>query len=496
MEKATNIPDLFEVECPPEKIQISLGKYQTYKLKYLVNKVTGVKSCKYVSCDWAKCSTYSKTVVLKLRSKNRKNTVYNPCVLWNYETGETFSMHGADEFMKISIEEHEFHYRTFITVYDYTITCNTLTKEELPQIKYPKEKELAVPFVADTGNLIWKIKSVDYENRKTYPDIYEDVKLTSINGVDMWMVKHRKGDDWWLLHKHNKVASSVTGVFVKKGFCIFGQIENDRYRFYRLQKGIDFKEVTLELTDKSIILDKEREIPFYKTRFYNEEVTGLTTDRNWFKTKSGKAYPVLSPENQGDIPEEIQLYVGDEDFVPCRSYRDWAYYNYPKGTVAGFVITNMFVNRKLKLYYALLQDLDTGVEIVVLSSKIIFKEGDTVYLTVIKNLYVDIIKEKVSDVLSHKAVVEPGYFAEVSEEEYNAFKQNKHSKEGSDTAEVPQVQPEPQQITEEPEPSLLEKKIPELVSYVKYLLHEVEGEVSLNVQKDADGNVRVSILNQ
>lgn len=78
----------------------------------------------------------------------------------------------------------------------------------------------------------------------------------------MWMVKHRKGDDWWLLHKHNKVASSVTGVFVKKGFCIFGQIENDRYRFYRLQKGIDFKEVTLELTDKSIILDKEREIPF------------------------------------------------------------------------------------------------------------------------------------------------------------------------------------------------------------------------------------------
>ena len=28
------------------------------------------------------------------------------------------------------------------------------------------------------------------------------------------------------------------------------------------------------------------------------------------------------------------------------------------------------------------------------------------------------------------------------------------------------------------------------------LLHEVEGEVSLNVQKDADGNVRVSILNQ
>ena len=143
-----------------------------------------------------------------------------------------------------------------------------------------------------------------------------------------------------------------------------------------------------------------------------------------------------------------------------------------------------------------MQDLDTGVEIVVLSSKIIFKEGDTVYLTVIKNLYVDIIKEKVSDVLSHKAVVEPGYFAEVSEEEYNAFKQNKHSKEGSDTAEVPQVQPEPQQITEEPEPSLLEKKIPELVSYVKYLLHEVEGEVSLNVQKDADGNVRVSILNQ
>lgn len=111
-------------------------------------------------------------------------------------------------------------------------------------------------------------------------------------------------------------------------------------------------------------------------------------------------------------------------------------------------------------------------------------------------MYVDIIKEKVSDVLSHKAVVEPGYFAEVSEEEYNAFKQNKHSKEGSDTAEVPQVQPEPQQSTNEPEPSLLEKKIPELVSYVKYLLHEVEGEVSLNVQKDADGNVRVSILNQ
>ena len=58
MEKATIIPQLFEIECPPEKIQIALGKYQTFKLKYLVNKVTGVTSCKYVSCDWAKCSTY------------------------------------------------------------------------------------------------------------------------------------------------------------------------------------------------------------------------------------------------------------------------------------------------------------------------------------------------------------------------------------------------------------------------------------------------------
>lgn len=104
MEKATNIPNLFEVECPPEKKQIELKKYQTLKLKYLVNKDTGVTSCKYVSCDWAKCSMYSKTVVLKLPSKKRGNAVYNPCVLWNYETGETFSMHGFEEFVKISIE--------------------------------------------------------------------------------------------------------------------------------------------------------------------------------------------------------------------------------------------------------------------------------------------------------------------------------------------------------------------------------------------------------
>ena len=463
------------------------------KLKCLVNKETGVTSCKYVSCDWAKCSTFSKTVVLKLRSKKRGKTVYNPCVLWNYETGETFSMHGANEFVKISIEEHEGHYRSFTTVYDSIITCNTVTREEVKQIIFKQEEEVAVPFVAETGNLIWKIESRDYEKPKTNPAIYEDVKLTSINGVDLWMVKHHKEDDWWLLHKHNKVASSVTGNFVKKGFCIFGQIENDRYRFYRLQKGIDFKEVTLELTEKSIILNKEDEIPFAKTRFYREEVTGLTTDRNFFKTRD-KGYPVLSPENQGDIYEKIELYVGDEDFVPCRSYRDWAHYNYPKGTVAGFIIIETFVSTKLNLYYALLQDLDTGVEIVVLSSKTIFKKGETVYLTVIKNLHVDIIKEKMSNVLSHKAVVEPGYFAEVSEEKYNAFKQSKHSKEGNDTSEVSQSQPEPQQSTEEPEPSLLEKKIPELEAYVKYLLHEVEDEVSLNVQKDADGNVRVSIL--
>lgn len=494
MEKATNIPNLFEVDNLLEKKQKDLAKYQTLKLKCLVNKETGVTSCKYVSCDWSKCSTFSKTVVLKLRSKKRGNNEYNPCVLWNYETGETFSMHGYEEFVKISIEEHDTHYRSFTTVYDSIITCNTVTGEEVQQIIFKQEKEVAVPFIAETGNLVWKIESVDYEKPKTNPAIYEDVKLTSINGVDLWMVKYHKDDDWWLLYKNNKIASSNTGVFVKKGFCIFGQIENDRYRFYLLQKGIDAKEVTLELTDKSIILDKEEEIPLAKTRCYHEEIIGLTTDRNWFKTKSGKAYPVLSPENQGDIPKKIQLYIGDEDFVPCRSYRDWAHYNYPKGTVAGFIITETFVSTKLNLYYALLQDLDTGVEIVVLSSKTIFKKGETVYLKVIKNLHVDIIKEKMSNVLSHKAVVEPGCLAKVSEEEYNAFKQSKMPKEETEPSGIPQDKPEPQQCAKEPEPSLLEKKIPELEAYVKYLFHEVEGEVSLNVQKDADGNVRVSIL--
>lgn len=493
MEKATIVPQLFEVECSPEKRQTQLAQYQTLKLKCLVNKETGVTSCKYVSCDWSKCSTFSKTVVLKLPSKKRGNNVYNPCVLWNYETGEIFSKNGADEFVKISIEEHETHYRSFTTVYESIITCNTVTGEEVQRIIFKQEKEIAVRFVAETGKLIWKIESVEYKKPKTNLTFYEDVKLTSVNGVDLWMVKYHKTEDWWLLYKNNKVASSKTGEFVKKGFCIFGQIEDDRYRFYKLQNGIDSKEVTLELTEKAIILDKEKEIPLAKTRFYREAVTGLTTDRNFFKIKD-KGYPVLSPENQGDIYEKIELYVGDEDFAPARSYRDWVQYNYPKGTIAGFNITETFVSTKLNLYYALLQDLDTGVEIVVLSSKTIFKKGETVYLKVIKNLHVDIIKEKMSNVLSHKAVVEPGCLAKVSEEEYNAFKQSKMPKEETEPSGIPQDKPEPQQSAKEPEPTLLKKKTLELEAYVKYLLHDVEGEVSLNVQKDADGNVKVSIL--
>lgn len=493
MEKATIVPQLFEIECSPEKRQTQTAQYQTLKLKCLVNKETGVTSCKYVSCDWSKCSTFSKTVVLKLPSKKRGNNVYNPCVLWNYETGEIFSKNGADEFVKISIEEHETHYRSFTTVYDSIITCNTVTGEEVQRIIFKQEKEIAVPFVAETGKLIWKIESVDYEKPKTNLTFYEDVKLTSVNGVDLWMVKYHKTEDWWLLYKNNKVASSKTGEFVKKGFCIFGQIEGDRYRFYRLQNGIDSKEVTLELTEKAIILDKEKEIPLAKTRFYREAVTGLTTDRNFFKIKD-KGYPVLSPENQGDIYEKIELYVGDEDFVPARSYRDWVHYNYPKGTIAGFNVKNVLVHKKTKLYYALLQDLDTDVEIVIISDKILLSKDEAVYLKVTRHLYVDIIKEKISDLLSHKAVVEPGCLAKVSEEEYNAFKQSKMPKEETEPSGIPQDKPEPQQSVKEPEPSLLEKKIPELEAYVKYLFHEIEGEVSLNVQKDADGNVRVSIL--
>ena len=38
MEKATNIPNLFEVECPPEKIQTELRKYQTFKLTQLIER--------------------------------------------------------------------------------------------------------------------------------------------------------------------------------------------------------------------------------------------------------------------------------------------------------------------------------------------------------------------------------------------------------------------------------------------------------------------------
>ena len=494
MEKATIVPQLFEIECSPEKRQTQTAQYQTLKLKCLVNKETGVTSCKYVSCDWSKCSTFSKTVVLKLPSKQRGNNVYNPCVLWNYETGEIFSKNGADEFVKISIEEHETHYRSFTTVYDSIITCNTVTGEEVQRIIFKQEKEIAVPFVAETGKLIWKIESVDYEKPKTNLTFYEDVKLTSVNGVDLWMVKYHKTEDWWLLYKNNKVASSKTGEFVKKGFCIFGQIEGDRYRFYRLQKGIDSKEVTLELTEKAIILDKEKEIPLAKTRFYREAVTGLTTDRNFFKIKD-KGYPVLSPENQGDIYEKIELYVGDEDFVPARSYRDWVQYNYPKGTIAGFnVKKNVLVHKKTKLYYALLQDLDTDVEIVIISDNKIFNEGETVYLGVIKNLCVDIVKEKISTLLSHKAVIEPGYLAEVSEEQYRAFKQSLKANEENGTSIASLDKPEPQQSAKEPEPTLLETKTLELEAYVKYLLHDVDGEVRLNVQKDADGNVKVSIL--
>lgn len=201
----------------------------------------------------------------------------------------------------------------------------------------------------------------------------------------------------------------------------------------------------------------------------------------------------MSPENQGDIYEKIELYVGDEDFVPSRSYRDWVHYNYPKGTIAGFNVKNLLVHKKTQLHYALLQDLDTGVEIVVISDNPIFKEGETVYLGVIKHLHVDIVKEKISTLLSHKAVIEPGYLAKVSVEKFRAFKQSQKANEENSTSIVFQDKPEPQKNTEL-EPSLLEKKIPELEAYAKYLLHEVEGEVNLNVQKDADGNVRVSIL--
>lgn len=492
MEKATIIPNLFEVECPPEKIRTDCMKYQTLKPKCLVNKNTGVTSCKYVSCDWAKCSIYSKTVVLKLPSKNRKNTSYYPCVLWNYETGETFSLHGFDEFVTITIEGHETHLRSFYTIYNTILTCNALTGEELPNIINDKEDEVAIPFIAETGNLVWKInKSSLADNPLNNPAIYEDIKLTSINDVDLWMVKHHKNDDWWLQYDHKDIASSKTGNFIKKGFYIFGQIESDRYRLFKLQTSTDFKEVSLEVTDKSIILDKEEEIPLSRTKYYPEEVIGLTTDCNWLKTKSGKAYPVLSPETQGFIPRKIELCVRDESFVPCRSYYEWAHHHYPKGTVAGFNVTNIFIAHTTKLRYAVLKDLDTDVEIVVLSSRDIFKKGETVYLQVIRSLHVENTKELINNFLPHKAVVEPGYFAAVSEEEYHAFKKRREENKKS---EASQNQPELQQRAKEPEPSLLEKKIPELESFVKYLLHEVEGEVTLNVQKDADGNVKVSIL--
>lgn len=492
MEKATIVPQLFEVECPPEKKQIETGKYKTLKLKCLVNKETGVTSCKYASCDWAKCSMFSKTVVLKLPLKRRGNAEYYPYVLWNYETGETFSMYEYTEFVKISIEEHDTHYRSFFTIYDTIITCNTVTGEKMTKITCQKENEYAVPFVAETGNLVWQIKSRDHEKQEANATTYEDVKLTSINGVDLWMVKHHKTDDWWLLYKHNKIASSVTGNFVKKGLRIFGQIENDRYRLYRLLNELDFKEVTLELKDESAVLDHDHEISFKKMLFHPEDVIGLTSDGKHVKIKGNRAYPLLSPENKDNIHEKILMYAGDEDFVPRRSYLDWAHYNYPWGTVAGFNVKMVRINSATRHYFTLLQDLDNDAEIVVKSKKSMFEEGATTYLKVIRDLQVDIITEKVSRLFSHKAVINPRYFEVVTEEEYTKARQSKQPQEENVASVVPQDKPE--QGTKEPEPSLLEKKIPELESFVKYLFHEVEGEVSIKVHRDADGNVSISIL--
>lgn len=120
-----------------------------------------------------------------------------------------------------------------------------------------------------------------------------------------------------------------------------------------------------------------------------------------------------------------------------------------------------------------------------------FKKDETVYLAIIKRLHVGIIKKKMSSLLSHKVEVEPGDFAAISEEKYHAIKKCRIENKISGAS---QNQPEFQQSAKEPEPSLFGKKNTRAGSFVKYLLHEVEGEVKLNVQKDADCNVRVSIL--
>lgn len=490
MEKETIIPHLFEVECPPEKKRVATGKWQTLSLKYLLNKETGVTSCKYLSCDWNKCSQESKTVVLKMPSKIRNNKPYNPHVLWNYETGETFAKQD-DDFTKISIEGNESKCRSFFTVFGSVITRNSLTGEIMPLIfRNHKEKnpEYAVPYIDDSGKLMWEIVKYTDEGRKV-KGTYEDVKLASINGVNLFMVKHNKEDYWGLLYNDNIIATSKTGNFIKKGFCIFGQIENDRYRFYRLQTSTAFSEVTLEITDTSIILDK-KEIPLFRTKWYWEEVTGLTTDRCFFKIESGKAYPVISPENQGDIPKKIMLRVDDEDFVAHRTYMDWVHNYYPQGTVAGFKVTRGLVDKN-NVYYNLLEDLDTGAEIVLRSKKTRLKIGKTIYLTVSSDIVVEVLKKKESPLLANKAILNAGGFRQTSEDEYLAYKK---SKEDNNSSEDSKEQAKPQQSSTEPEPSLLESKLPELEVFLKNLLQDVENEVSLNVRKDADGKISISIL--
>lgn len=491
MEKKTPVHNLFETECPKEKIRISLGKYITVQEKCLTNKDTGVTSCKYISCLWGKISESSKTVVLKLRSYQRGYETSTPHVLWNYETGTYVEMHGYKKYEEISIESNEGNYRSFRSEYGNVMTIDVVTGEEIASDHIsvsPEETEIAYAFVEENGKIVWKI-----ENRKTKKTVsYHKVKKTTINGVDLWMVKRRENDDWSLLHEGKEIATSKTGKFIKKGHYIFGNIENDNYTFYNFAKKIKYDDVILQQTDESIIIkkaDRDRVISRAQPVCYLEAIMGFDSSGNYFVNEKRRGYPTLSPENKSEAPERIYLFMDDNSFMPKRSFRDWTVRYFPVGSVHKFLVTD--VNSSVNTYLTILQDQDTKAEIIFKTNKKIDDKDSVVYLRVAEPLKVqNVITVRGMENLSFRAFILPRCFYKVKEEDYIAYK-NPSPSDARCAKSKSTPAPEKTETTESSPFGNLTNAISVLEALAKTVLSDIEGEISLTIVKDANGNVKV-----
>lgn len=488
MEKKTLIPNVFEIDCPVEKKQIRLGKYITLYYKYLVNKETGVQSCKFCSCKWDKFSIVSKTVVLTLPAYYIGSDLYTPHILWNYETGSTFEIYGEGDFAEITIESDEGNYRSFRTKHDSIITVDMVTGQSIEPL-YIKvsqtESDKAYAYVNKDGTIVWKLK-LKKENKTT---TYHKVNKVTLNSVDLWMVQHSKNDAWHLLYEGKEIASSKTGSFKKIGRYVFGQIEGNKYELYNIFKDEKY-EHDVELAEKSFNIPAEgQEIPLKKAYYYSEPIIGFTSNGKWFVNEHKKAYPILSPEDKYEAPKVIGLGVKDEDFHPKRSFRDWARRYFPVNSVHKFTVTKVkpLENGNLQI----LQDQETGAEIIIVTKDKISEEGCTIYLSVAKNVEVrNFFTEKKSKVLANKAVVSLDNFYLTTKEDYETFRKaiNTDSQDNSSD----NVPTSGKTIIDQPSPSEIPTSvISDLQTLAKYLLSNVEGEITLSIIKDAEGNVNV-----